>query len=344
MSEAATHHRLEGLEPDNLLAFLALLGLLRSLELSRPNLKPRVYWNFEGSPLRPVLTTSEATTREAICSSALEGLNIFHQALRPFRYQLKDNEKGGSKLVKRTGLPDKEECLRSWSKHCANAVQRCTLVSSQYLIWRLRCDLMASFASVAHGNKGSEVEQTPLKLPSGQMAFIGAMYDLAKECQVDDICHALFEKWDYSYKGNSLRLSPDEAQRYAYRASNPSPEGAYTEKAASALSGLGMLSFPMSEGTKCWKMVGYSGTRREGRISWSLWDAVSIDKSFLRGSSLCAIEAMLRSVPSGRGESRAFFGSEAMIATARRFVLDPSKGDYGNISRARIEPINAVGG
>ena len=29
---AAKAHRLEGLEPDNLLAFLALLGLLRALE------------------------------------------------------------------------------------------------------------------------------------------------------------------------------------------------------------------------------------------------------------------------------------------------------------------------
>lgn len=32
MIEALNRHRLEGLEPDNLLAFLALLGTLRSLE------------------------------------------------------------------------------------------------------------------------------------------------------------------------------------------------------------------------------------------------------------------------------------------------------------------------
>ena len=33
-------HRLDGLETDNLLAFMALLGLLRSLEEARPDWRP----------------------------------------------------------------------------------------------------------------------------------------------------------------------------------------------------------------------------------------------------------------------------------------------------------------
>jgi hypothetical protein len=36
MSNSASRRRLEGLEPDNLLAFLALLGLLQAIETSRP--------------------------------------------------------------------------------------------------------------------------------------------------------------------------------------------------------------------------------------------------------------------------------------------------------------------
>ena len=35
-----TIHRLDGLEPDNLLAFIALLGLLRTLEEARPGWRP----------------------------------------------------------------------------------------------------------------------------------------------------------------------------------------------------------------------------------------------------------------------------------------------------------------
>jgi hypothetical protein len=54
-----TEHRLEGLEPDNLLAFLALLGLLRALEEARPAWRPRVRWSIDEPPLRPVLRLRE---------------------------------------------------------------------------------------------------------------------------------------------------------------------------------------------------------------------------------------------------------------------------------------------
>ena len=41
---ARTTHRLDGLESDNLLAFLALLGLLRALEAADSTLHPRAAW------------------------------------------------------------------------------------------------------------------------------------------------------------------------------------------------------------------------------------------------------------------------------------------------------------
>ena len=49
----STTHILNGLEPDNLLAFLALLGLLRALEKARPEWKPKVYW--QGKPPKAIL-------------------------------------------------------------------------------------------------------------------------------------------------------------------------------------------------------------------------------------------------------------------------------------------------
>ena len=66
---AATAHRLERLEPDNLLAFLALLGLLRALEVA--GLRPRAHW--AGLPLRPVLTLRRAATQEEVAETATEG-------------------------------------------------------------------------------------------------------------------------------------------------------------------------------------------------------------------------------------------------------------------------------
>ena len=59
MSEALHRHRLAGFEPDNLLAFLALLGLLRSLESARPTWRPRAAWDLDRAPLRPILLFAE---------------------------------------------------------------------------------------------------------------------------------------------------------------------------------------------------------------------------------------------------------------------------------------------
>lgn len=330
MSEPRTRHRLIGLEPDNLLAFLALLGLLRSLELTRPNWIPKTYWDFTSLPRRPVLTIHESITEDMICTAAIGGLTLFRKALHPFRWQCSKN----GKLQKRATLVTTPDRQRSLARRCILALQSCKSNAESHLVWQLRCDLIACSGATNTG-KDNEIASTPLKLPSGKMAFIGAMFDLVEQCTAEDIKRSLFHKWTYSYKGNSLRLSPDEAQRYAYRASDPSPEGAFTEKGASALASLGLLSFPMVDTQSYWKMPAYSGNRREGRISWPIWRPDSGN-----GSSLCAIKAMLQALPVNRTDSKNLFGPEPMIAIARRYVLDPTQGDYGNISRARIEPIS----
>ena len=74
MTEPQSRHRLDGLEPDNLLAFLALLGLLRTLEVFRPEWRPRAAWDLDQPPLRPFLMTAEPTTRDAICAASAEGV------------------------------------------------------------------------------------------------------------------------------------------------------------------------------------------------------------------------------------------------------------------------------
>jgi hypothetical protein len=51
MSEPQFRHRLNGPEPDNLLAFLALLGMLRTLESSRPEWCPRAAWDLDNPPM-----------------------------------------------------------------------------------------------------------------------------------------------------------------------------------------------------------------------------------------------------------------------------------------------------
>lgn len=85
MTESRTH-RLDGLEPDNLLAFLALLGLLRSIELSRPDWRPRAYWTIETPPLRPIVTFDTDISSTDLSLASLEGLEQFRRALLPFSW------------------------------------------------------------------------------------------------------------------------------------------------------------------------------------------------------------------------------------------------------------------
>jgi len=326
---AVSSHRLEGLEPDNLLAFLALLGLLKALDLTRPEWKPRAYWDLENAPLRPVLTTREVTTQDEISKAAIDGLLIFKRALQPFSWP---RSKQGA--AKKTALFFNKSRQRTLSKRCISALDACTPNSEKRLVWQLRCDLLAcSGASHPNPKREGAVDPTPLKLPSGQMTFIGTQFDLIGHCIPESICACLFDTWAYAFKGNSLRFSPDEARRYAYRAADPSPEGSRTELGASALSGLGLLAFIMSDAQPRWKMVAYVGTRSEGIIGWPIWGA---DGG--AGASFDTITAMLRSIsPSPMLHYSSLTNLAHMLATARRYVLDPTQGDYGNIARAKFD-------
>ena len=73
MTERSTH-RLAGLEPDNLLAFLALLGMLRTLEHVRSAWRPRLAWTVDTPPVRPTLTVAAQTTEDGIVAAVAEGL------------------------------------------------------------------------------------------------------------------------------------------------------------------------------------------------------------------------------------------------------------------------------
>jgi hypothetical protein len=67
---AAMSHRLDGLEPDNLLAFLSLLGLLRALETADKTLYPRASWDVDTPPLRPRLVLAHAASPEEVTQGA----------------------------------------------------------------------------------------------------------------------------------------------------------------------------------------------------------------------------------------------------------------------------------
>jgi hypothetical protein len=152
------------------------------------------------------------------------------------------------------------------------------------------------------------------------------MFEAAKRCQSRDLDTSLFSAWKYETKGDSLRLAPQEARRYAYRASDPSPEGARSERGGTALGALGLTSFTLVPGTPYPKLVAYTGTRQNGSILWPIW------------SEPCSIKSILALLSSLSDRKDSSHGHPSIIGTVKctRFVLDPSKGDYGNISPGEL--------
>lgn len=87
MSTCASSYRLEGLEPDNLLAFLALLGVLRALEEAERGLRdderwwPRVSWSIGAPPWRPQLHLAKDVERPKLLDRLESGIRLFKAAL-----------------------------------------------------------------------------------------------------------------------------------------------------------------------------------------------------------------------------------------------------------------------
>jgi len=240
-----SRHRLEGLEPDNLLAFLSLLGLLRALEAvdrTAAGLLPRAAWDLDGPPLRPVLVLAREETPAGIAQAAARGVDIL-AAAHEF-----DERKDVSY--------DRLECRRALTDEaCAAAVGA-----------RDRVDLIAALMSdaVIKVEMGDPVQPTPLCLQFGQghQHFLERLAEIpnrpsppprgrgkkkkevsASECLEE----ALFQAWHRRDPTSSFRWDPEEDVRYALMAGDPT-DPAYkprTQHGANRLAAIGLAALPV---------------------------------------------------------------------------------------------------
>lgn len=273
-------HRLDGLEPDNLLAFLALLGLLRSLEaVDKENgdsekLLPRASWDLAHPPLRPVLHLQRAMEKDEVGEAAAKGIALLS----------KFHVFGGAKDL---NYPYKD--ARALLKEGAN-----TASSDE----RNYADLLASLFSDAaiKGNKKDEViDPTPLCLLFGQ----GHQHFLERLASVPNceappprgrgksaksvsaarcLEEALFQPWHREDPTDSLRWDPEEGVRYALMAGDPT-DAAYksgTQHGANRLACIGLAALTLVPRTRAGHVrsviLGGTPGRRGGfSFSWPIW-------------------------------------------------------------------------
>ena len=299
----ATECELVGLEPDNLLAFLALLGLLRALETAQPEWRPRAEWR--GSPPSAFLRVRNEVTYDQIVARADTGTK---QIGRSYSAALdnKDNLKFTADEFRQ--LAEKNQANRSKSQ--------------------IVCSL-ASDGAIRKNSKEVEPTAFCVMFGSGRQCFLDRLRSVPCEGSKDDIRSALFEPWTYEDgTPNSFRWDPIEDRRYALQYGDPTEGknkiGTVTGANRLAAAGFGLLvSAPAARGLVT---LGIAETDKRKQACWPL---VAVPTSLAAYLALLAHPQLAK-----KSESRVLkaYGVSA-IARADRFQNDK----YFNFARARMQ-------
>ncbi len=256
-------HKLLGLEPDNLLAFLALLGLLKALEYSQPELSPRISW--QGSPPTATLHLSKLLTRDDVVKIADSGLKVLGKF-----YDIMD---------KQPGTTDSPRCSRTCSAMPDNeffSAEKFRKRANYAYVDIEQGSLLAALASdVCLKSNSEQVESTPLRLIFGQghQHFPSRLKTVANSCSADgpkNLENTLFDEWKYNDKGESFRWDPNEDRRYAYQFGDPSMNKIGTMQGANRLAAIGfsiLTSVPTGNGLAT---LGFSCNSANAEFSWPL--------------------------------------------------------------------------
>lgn len=249
---------LPGLEADNLLAFLALLGLLRSLETEMPDRDPRASWS--GPPWIANLHLAGSVDSEQIARAAAKGVHRIAA-----RYDF-----GSHKNVDFTPGEFREHARQSRTDP-------------------VRAALAAALTAEYPEKKGGGLKAGPFVLMFGQghqnflerlvSVPLGALPPrLKKEKAPPDfrnhryIVEALFQPWRRDDDADAFRWDPEEDQRYALRFGDPSRAGAaLTVHGANRLAAVGLLSFPCAPAKKDPNAPGTTRDADGVRFVWPIW-------------------------------------------------------------------------
>lgn len=324
--QAATTHRLEGLEPDNLLGFLALLGLLRALETSRPTWRPRAAWSVDEPPLRPILHLREAQRGAVIAEAVAEGVT---ELAKDHVFPADVGE--GSERQSDLNYP--MQAARTFLDQAARSSPR-------------RADVLASLMSDAAGRDG-KVEATPMCLLFGQghqhfldrFSAVPAMAappprGRGKQAKgvapAECMAEAMFAPWERPDETPAFRWDPAEDVRYALQADDPSKARTLTQHGANRLAAVGLPALtcvPVQRSDRV-RLGSLGGASEGGQFSmaWPIWS---------EPTSLCGLRALL-----GSPELRKPGGLAHLSVTEVRVARRISVGKFMNFGRGK--PIQAA--
>jgi hypothetical protein len=303
--------QLRGLVADNLLAFLALLGLMRALETIRPGHRPRTRWS--GPPWRAQLYCDAKVDEEVIAGAADAGVVALGQAHRF----------DGHKNIDFTGQE-----FRAFAQRAAEAARPAD---------RSAADLAAALASDVNLRRdGARVEGNALCAIYGQghQSFLERLEKLGRaELKANEgalkIAQAVFETWRYEDLAETFRWDPEEDRRYALGFADPSGQKIRTVAGANRLAAIGFSVFACAPSSGGLQTLAVRRARRAVAVTWPIW-TVPLALPALR--ALLTHPALLDEEPSP--EALSPYGiSELMRArrsqTGKYFSFEPARALWG---------------
>jgi len=319
---ASNTHRLDGLEPDNLLAFLALIGLLRALDQADAVLRPRISWTHDGSPLRPLIHLAKPVTAEELARRVSHGISTLVLA----------HDFNGHKDLNYTFANCRDLLKTTAENSSAKAQTKALLLSA----------LMSDIA--LKDGKEQVVDPTPLCLLFGQghqhflerLAQVPALKEPPRRgrgrnaVQITEqqcIAEALFHTWHRTDPTQSFRWDPNEDVRYAMMAGDPT-DSAYksgTQHGANRLAAVGLAALTLVPGFRAKRVrpsiIGGTHDAAGFSFAWPIWR---------EPATLAAIVAMLAH-PELRTTKALQHLSVENVMVAQRI----SVGKFMNFTRAR---------
>jgi hypothetical protein len=325
---AACRLRLDGLEPDNLLAFLALLGLLRALDAADrrrgedERLYPRANWDIDTPPLRPTVWLRRDCARKEIVDAAAAGIETLAQA----------NDFDGQADLNYSQTSSRELLAQAAAAARFDARDRIDVVAS----------LMTDAA--VKDVKGDPIDPTPLCLLFGQghQHFLDRLAEVPAQpappprgrgkkalaiSASDCLAEALFRPWRREDPTFSFRWDPEEDVRYALMAGDPT-DAAYkpaTQHGANRLAAIGLAALTLAPQTRAGRVrpavIGGAYGGDGFSFAWPIWRPPA---------TLSSVRAMLSHPSLREPAALAHLGVEDVMV-ARRI----SVGKFMNFSRAR---------
>jgi hypothetical protein len=247
---------LSGLDADNLLAFLALLGLLRVLEAAHPTWHPRISWS--GAPPQAKLHLAVAASEEDVAKAAGQGVETI---VADFKFGERKNVD-----FDRTGYRQFAEESRMGPSTAALAAAL-TAEHPEKRLGGLQAAPLVMMFGQGHQNFLERLVDIPAGILPNRLRKLKSPPNLRDPAK---IAEALFQPWKRNDDTDAFRWDLNEDQRYALRHGDPSSDGAApTVHGANRLAAIGFLSFATAPGER--RMTAL-GARRGERGSWEfLW-------------------------------------------------------------------------